>query len=380
METALYSQGRDRLGGVRTSFMERVGIDAPIFGFSHCIEVTGAISNAGGVGVYGIAHEPPERVKPTMDAIRALAPDRPIAADIMMPRNMPETGTLEEVQAALPAAHKQFVDGLFAKYAAPPPTQKTFYNSILRTPAYFEGQLQALLDSDVDIVAFGIGLTEDAVKRLQARDKLVGALVGSPRHFESYRDIGLDFVVAQGTEAGAHTGAIGTMVIVPEIVQMAGDIPVLAAGGIGHGSQIAAALALGAEGVWLGTAWLATAEHATGDHATSDLLREKLIAAGSADTALTRGSSGKPQRQIRSAWTDEWNAPDAPKPLGMPYQHALVGDLITAIIEHDVDPLLHSPAGQSIAWTRSMQTVEEVMRQLCGDMEASLERTRRLAT
>lgn len=362
------------MGGVKTSFMRRVGVDAPIFGFSHCVEVTGAISNAGGMGVYGIAHEPPHRVKPTMAAVRALAGDRPIGADIMMPRNMPETGSLEEVQASLPAAHKRFVDGLFEKYGVPPATQKTFYNSILRTPAYFEGQLEALLETDVDLVAFGIGLTADAVRRLQARGKIVGALVGSARHFEAYRDIGLDFVVAQGSEAGAHTGAIGTMVLVPEIVEMAGDLPVLAAGGIGHGSQIAAALAMGAEGVWLGTAWLATAEHAHGEHATSDRLRRILIEAGSDDTALTRGSSGKPQRQTRSAWTDEWNAPDAPKPLGMPYQHALVGDLITAILEHDVEPLLHSPAGQGVVWTRSMQTVAEVIDDLSREMHAALDR------
>jgi NAD(P)H-dependent flavin oxidoreductase YrpB (nitropropane dioxygenase family) len=362
------------MSGVKTAFMQQIGIDVPIFGFSHCVEVTGAISNAGGMGVYGIAHEPPERVKPTMDAVRALAGDRPIGVDIMMPRNMPETGTLEEVQAALPIAHKRFVEDLFVKYNVPSSTQKTFYNSILRTPAYFEGQLEALMESDVDLVAFGIGLTEDAVQRLKAKGKTVGALVGSPRHFEAYRDVGLDFIVAQGTEAGAHTGSVGTMVLVPEIVEMAGDLPVLAAGGIGHGSQIAAALAMGAQGVWLGTAWLATAEHATGDHATSEKLRRKLIETGSMDTELTRGSSGKPQRQTRSAWTAEWNAESAPAPLGMPYQHALVGDLITAVLEHDVDPLLHSPAGQGVVWTRSMQTVNEVMEQLCRDMQVGLKR------
>lgn len=366
------------MSSIKTAFMERIGLEVPILGFSHSIDVTSAISRAGGMGVYGIAHEPPEQVKPAVDAVRAAAGDRPIGADIMMPRNMPDTGTLEEIQATLPAGHQSFVKDLFAKYNVPMATQKTFYNSTLRTPAYFEGQLDALLESDVDLVAFGIGLTKDAVERLKAKGKLAGALVGSPRHFETYRDIGLDFIVAQGTEAGAHTGTIGTMVIVPEIVQMAGDMPVLAAGGIGHGSQIAAALAMGAQGVWLGTTWLATNEHATGDHATSDNVRKILIDSSSSDTALTRGSSGKPQRQTVSAWTDEWNAPDAPKPLTMPYQHALVGDLITAIIEHDVEPLLHTPAGQSVAWTRSKQSVAEVVTRLCAEMNTGLERARAL--
>lgn len=367
------------MASVKTAFMERLSLDVPIFGFSHCVEATAAISNAGGLGVYGIAHEPPERVKPTLDAVRALAGDRPLGADIMMPRNMPESGTLAEVQATLPPAHKAFVEELFDKYDVPAATQKTFYNSILRTPAYFEGQLEALLESDVDLVAFGVGLTEDAVQRLKAAGKIVGALVGSPRHFEAYRDVGLDFVVAQGSEAGGHTGGVGTMVIVPEIVEMAEGLPVLAAGGIGHGGQIAAALAMGADGVWLGTAWLATAEHASGDHATSERLREKLFQTGSEDTALTRGSSGKPQRQTCSGWTDEWNAPDAPKPLGMPYQHALVGDLITAILEHDVEPLLHSPAGQGVVWTREMLTVADVIEKLCREMDAGLARARAVA-
>ena len=137
------------------------------------------------------------------------------------------------------------------------------------------------MESDVELVAFGVGLTPDAVARLKSAGKVVGALIGSPHHFDAYRNVGLDFIVAQGSEAGAHTGSIGTMVLVPEIVHMAGDLPVLAAGGIGHGAQIAAALAMGAQGVWMGTSWLSTVEHAQGDHVIGDQLREKLFAAGS---------------------------------------------------------------------------------------------------
>lgn len=346
---------------IRTPLTENLGLDVPIFGFSHSADVTAAISKAGGIGVYGIAHDPPLQVTEKIAAIRALCPDRPIGIDIMMPKGMPESGTVESVQAELPEAHRAFVQNLARKYQVPPSTRTTFYNSVFRTPAYFEGQLQALLASDVDMVAFGIGLTADAVQRLKAQGKTVGALIGSPHHFESYRDMDLDFVVAQGSEAGAHTGAIGTMVLVPEIVEMAGDLPVLAAGGIGHGSQIAAALAMGAQGVWLGTAWLATEEHSAGDHATGDRVRQKLFDAGSGDTAITRGSSGKPQRQLRSGWTEAWSAPDAPRPLKMPYQHALVGELLTAVEEHEIEPLLHSPAGQGVTWTRKMRPVAEVI-------------------
>ena len=336
---------------IKTAFAERLGIDLPIFGFSHSVDVTAAISEAGALGVYGIAHDPPETVPSRIKDICQSLGTRPLGIDIMMPKGMPEAETLETVQAGLPKTHVAFVEGIACRYSVPEATKKTFYNSVLRTPDYFEGQLRALVESDVELVAFGVGLTPDAVARLKSAGKVVGALIGSPHHFDAYRYVGLDFIVAQGSEAGAHTGSIGTMVLVPEIVEMAGDLPVLAAGGIGHGAQIAAAMAMGAQGVWMGTRWLTTVEHARGDHAIGDRLREKLFAAGSGDTRVTRGSSGKPQRQIRSAWTEEWASPEAPEPLKMPYQHALVGDLFTAIEEHEVDALLHSPAGQSVTWS-----------------------------
>lgn len=359
---------------IKTKLAERLGIDLPIFGFSHNVEVTAAITSSGGMGVYGIAHDAPETVPAKLASIRKLLGDRPLGIDIMMPKGMPEDETLASVRANLPDEQVAFVASLTEKYQVPPSTTKTFFNSVLRTPSYFEGQLQALLDSDTELVAFGVGLTPDAVKRLQAQGKLVGALIGSPHHFDAYRGLDLDFIVAQGTEAGAHTGQIGTMVMVPEIVQMAGDMPVLAAGGIGHGSQIAGALSMGAQGVWLGTTWLSSREHSQGDHAVSDNLRAKLFAAGSGDTAITRGSSGKPQRQIRSAWTEAWAAPGAPPTLKMPYQHALVGELLTAIDDHEIDPLVHSPAGQGIGWSTSERSIADIMADLAHQTAIGLKR------
>ena len=276
---------------IKTAFTERLGIDLPILGFSHSTDVTAAISKAGGMGVYGIAHDPPDMVPSRLTTIRRKLGSQPLGIDIMMPKGMPKSETLESVQAGLPERHVAFVDGLARKYGVPNAIRKTFYNTVLRTPDYFEGQLQALLESDVELVAFGVGLTPDAVARLKSAGKVVGALIGSPHHFVAYRNVGLDFIVAQGSEAGAHTGSIGTMVLVPEIVQMAGDLPVLAAGGIGHGAQIAAALTMGAQGVWMGTSWLSTVEHAQGDHVIGDQLREKLFAAGSSDTRQQRQAS-----------------------------------------------------------------------------------------
>jgi NAD(P)H-dependent flavin oxidoreductase YrpB (nitropropane dioxygenase family) len=178
---------------------------------------------------------------------------------------------------------------------------------------------------------------------------------------------GVDIIVAQGAEAGAHTGTIGTFSLVPQIVDACGDIPVLAAGGVATGRHMAAALAMGAQGVWAGTIWLTTTEHA--GHMQPALV-EKLLNATSADTVITRSESGKTFRQIRSAWSDEWEAENAPTPLKMPYQDVLVGDLLGAIDEHGVEPLLHSGAGQGIGYARTVRPVAEVMAAVVAEAEA----------
>lgn len=360
---------------IGNEFTERLGIDVPILGFAHETDVAAAITKAGGLGVYGIAHDAPEDVPGKVAKLRAASGELPTAIDMIIPAGMPENTTLDEVRGSLPDEHKRFVEDLVERYGVPAATRKSFFNSSLRTPAYFEGQLDALLDSDVSVVAFGVGLTREGVVALQEAGKLVGAIVGSPHHVQRYLDIGLDFLVAQGSEAGGHTGTIPTMVLVPEVIEIAGDLPVLAAGGIGTGAQIAGALAMGAQGVWTGTIWLGTTEHARGDHAVGATLQKKLLAAGSADTVVTRGSSGKPQRQIRSMWAEEWNSPDSPAPLKMPFQHALVGDVMTAVEENEIEPLLYSPAGQGVGFMREILPVADVMDRLIDDTVSCLRKT-----
>ena len=227
-------------------------------------------------------------------------------------------------------------------------------------------QIEAVLASDVDLLACGIGAPPEMLLRAKARGKKTLALVGNRNHATRALASGVDILVAQGHDAGAHTGPIGTFSLVPQIVDVAGDIPVLAAGGVATGRQIVAALALGAVGVWLGTAWLATKEYDL-----SDAIVEKLLAAGSEDTVISRADSGKTLRQIRSAWSEEWAKESAPAPLKMPFQDILVGDLLGAIDEHDIKPLVHYPAGQSIGFVNKRSTVAGVMAQLlCETNEA----------
>jgi len=209
-----------------------------------------------------------------------------------------------------------------------------------------EAQIAAVLASDVNVFACGIGAPAEAVAHAKSDGKITMALVGSPRHAEAAIRNGAEVIVAQGYDAGAHTGQIGTFSLVPQVVDACGDVPVLAAGGVATGRHIAASFALGAQGVWLGTSWLTTHEHALHEKIVA-----KLLAAGSEDTVISRADSGKTLRQIRTAWSEEWSSPNAPAALKMPYQDILVGDLLGAIDEHEVQALMHHPAGQSIAFT-----------------------------
>jgi NAD(P)H-dependent flavin oxidoreductase YrpB (nitropropane dioxygenase family) len=153
------------------------------------------------------------------------------------------------------------------------------------------------------------------------RGLVVAGLVGKVDHARRQKDAGVDVVIAQGAEAGGHTGDIGTMVLVPQVVDAVSPVPVLAAGGIADGRQVAAALALGASGVWCGSVWLTTEEAET-----HPVVKEKFLAATSADTIRSKSKTGKPARQLRSAWTEEWDRPDTPDPLPMPLQSALVAE------------------------------------------------------
>jgi NAD(P)H-dependent flavin oxidoreductase YrpB (nitropropane dioxygenase family) len=217
-------------------------------------------------------------------------------------------------------------------------------------------QADVVLASDINIFAMGIGSPPEFIAAAKETGKTVLALVGSPKHARRALDLGAEILVAQGHDSGAHTGPIGTFSLVPQIVKLAGDVPVLAAGGVATGQHIVAAMAMGAVGVWIGTSWLVTKEAHT-----SPIVMKKLLAAGSEDTVITRAQSGKTNRQLRTAYTEEWEAPGAPIPLKMPYHDILVGDLLGAIQRHEVEPLLGSGLGQGIAWYSEETTVADVM-------------------
>jgi NAD(P)H-dependent flavin oxidoreductase YrpB (nitropropane dioxygenase family) len=354
----------------RTPVCDLLGIDVPIFGFSHSPEVVAAIACGGGCGVLGVARELPDAIPGMVARLREAVGDATIVVDLMLPAGMPaDDAEAEAGRAALPEVHRAFVAGLRRRWNVPAATRPNFFSRTVRTRALFDEQVEAVLAADVDAVATAVGLPPEVLARVRASGRTTLSLVGTPQHARAALAAGAQVLVAQGYDAGGHTGTIGTMSLVPQVVALAGDVPVIAAGGIACGAQVAAALAMGAQGAWLGTVWLG----ATEAHLHPALLA-KLLAAGSDDTTITRAHSGKPCRVVRSAWSDAWAEPEAPAPLPMPWQHALTGELLAAIEEHGVAAPMYEAAGQSVAWLRRAEPAAAILGRLVDETDAALAR------
>jgi NAD(P)H-dependent flavin oxidoreductase YrpB (nitropropane dioxygenase family) len=364
-------QANGRSDALRPAICDRLGIEYPIFGFSHSVEVTAAITNAGGFGVYGATRDMPDAISKRLERIRSLVGDRPFGADLLLPLGMADKNDWAAAEAEIPDEHKAFVKYLKQKYEVPEPTGKSFFSSTVRSNELFEAQADAVLGSDVNLFASAIGTPPHLIQRAKETGKTTLSLVGAPKHVKYAKTAGVDLLVAQGYDAGGHTGPIGTLSLVPQIVDAAGEVPVLAAGGIADGRQVAASLAMGAQGVWLGTVWLTTEEHRL-----NRKILEKLLKAGSADTVLTRSDSGKTCRVVRTAWSEEWGAEGAPKPLRMPYQQVLIGELLTGVMEHEIEPLMYEGAGQGVAWCNEVTTVAQVIERLVAEAREALAKLR----
>ncbi|MFD0688501.1 NAD(P)H-dependent flavin oxidoreductase [Actinomadura fibrosa] len=314
---------------MRTEVCERFGIEFPLFAFSHCRDVVAAVTNAGGLGVLGAVAYTPERLEEELRWIDDHVGGRPYGVDVLVPGRIDESaeragrgdGGLDTMLAAIPAEHWTFLTGLFDKYGVPLPDFEKAKRSNARggTQVTKEGAgelIDVSLAHPIRLIASALGTPPPVmVEKAKAAGIPVAALVGTAEHARRQVAAGVDLVVAQGGEAGGHTGEISTMVLVPEVVDTVAPVPVLAAGGIATGRQMAAAMALGASGVWCGSVWLTTEEAET-----SPPVKAKMLAATSRDTVRSRSRTGKPARQLRSAWTEEWDGPASPGPLGMPLQ------------------------------------------------------------
>ncbi|APD84210.1 NAD(P)H-dependent flavin oxidoreductase [Mycobacterium intracellulare] len=311
---------------MRTRVAEMLGVEFPICAFSHCRDVVAAVTNAGGFGILGATAHSPARLRSELTWIEQQTGGKPYGVDLLLPPKYvgAEQGGIDTNQARtlLPEEHRAFVDDLLARYGvtAPAGDARPSVGGLNISPKSYQPLLDVAFDHDIRLIASALGPPPaDLVERAHDAGVLVAALAGTTRHAQRHAAAGVDLIVAQGTEAGGHTGEVATMVLVPEVVDAVAPVPVLAAGGIARGRQIAAALALGAEGVWCGSVWLTTEEAET-----VPVVKEKFLAATSSDTVRSRSMTGKPARMLRTAWTEEWDRPENPDPLGMPLQTALI--------------------------------------------------------
>lgn len=356
---------------MRTDACTMLGIEYPIFAFSHCRDVVAAVSKAGGFGVLGVSRHSAEDLRTDLRLIRDEVGDKPFGVDLIFPAKTAAGETEEESLARIPPQHREFVAELMRKFDVPAPTDSTsarLYSAHKLTCEHFVTLAEVALEADIKLLVSALGAPPpEVIAAARAKGVLLGALVGSARHAERQIESGMDILVAQGHEAGGHVGSISTMTLVPQVVDAAGGRPVLAAGGIADGRQMAAALALGAQGVWLGSVWLTTME--------SDLqngLVDRLIAATSSDTIVSRSYSGKPARMLRTPWIDAWEDESTPSPLPTPLQGLLVRDAMTSAVEHGVEPVLGTPVGQVVGMLTRRETCAGVVGRLVeGFIEAT---------
>jgi NAD(P)H-dependent flavin oxidoreductase YrpB (nitropropane dioxygenase family) len=315
---------------MHTALARDLGIEFPIVAFSHCRDVVAAVTNAGGLGVLGAVAYTPDELETTLSWIDGEVHGRPYGVDVLIPVRYvgAEEGGISEsrLQDLIPEEHRRFVESLLEKYEVPPMPDQDNDGLAGRSLALSHQGAEKLVDvafsHPIRLIANALGPAPvEMVEEAHARDVVVASLVGTRQHAERQQATGVDIIVAQGYEAGGHTGEIGTMVLVPEVVEAVAPTPVLAAGGIASGRQMLAAFALGAQGVWCGSVWLTTQEAET-----HPVVKEKFLKASTSDTVRSRSTTGKPARQLRSAWTDEWADPANPDPLPMPLQPILIAD------------------------------------------------------
>ena len=364
---------------MRTPVCDQFGIEFPLFAFSHCRDVVAAVSRAGGFGVLGALAFTPEELEIELNWIDEHVEGKPYGVDLVMPANYVGKGgvqpSADELRAMIPQEHWDFVDKLLSEFGVPP--LPADYDERARAAGLgVDDQATravevALKHEGVKLLVNALGPPpEDVVKTAHEHGRLVAALVGSKHHAEKQVAIGVDVIVAQGTEAGGHTGDISTMVLVPEVVDAVGpDVPVLAAGGIGTGRQMAAGLALGAQGAWTGSIWLTVAEADTPSEA-----QQNILAADSRGTVRSRAMTGKPARQLRTAWTEAWEREDAPKTLPMPLQGILYGEMARRVTRAHNRELSGFPVGQIVGRMDRIRPTHEVVFELVEDCIATTEK------
>ncbi len=371
-----------------------IAVDFPLFAFSHCRDVVAAVSRAGGCGVFGAAGYAPDELEVELAWIDAHVDGRPYGVDLLIPENLTvrtQRGmTRGDLAASIPETHRAFVDDLLRRHGVDPSRRLENYtrDDPDRPPPYQFETGELLMDvafrHPIKLIANALGVPPASMlERARAHGIPCAALVGAREHAVRQVEAGVDLLVAQGGEAGGHCGEVSTLVLIPEVMRALKDlrpVPVLAAGGIMTGRQMAACMAMGASGVWTGSVWLATSESET-----SPVFRDKMVAARSRDTVRSRGRTGKPARQLRSAWTDAWEGPESPGPLPMPLQGILSEPAMRRVTQaaeagnEQARALVSYFVGQGVGLVDGVRSVRNVMLDFMTEYAEALDDMRALA-
>jgi NAD(P)H-dependent flavin oxidoreductase YrpB (nitropropane dioxygenase family) len=365
---------------MRSKLAREMGLEFPVFAFTHCRDVAAAVSKAGGLGVLGVAGHSVGNLRMELEWIEKEVGDKPFGVDLLLPAKFAgsDRGGFDAAQLdeRIPEEHRKFLDELLARHEVP-----SLPGDVVLGPEFSVGYekqrdvIELAFEHPIALIASALGPPPEwMIEQGRERGVKVAALAGTVEHARRHAAAGVDLVVAQGYEAGGHTGQVSTMVLVPEVVDAVDPVPVLAAGGIGNGRQLTAALALGAQGVWTGSVWLTTEEAET-----HPVVKEKFLRATSSDTVRSRSLTGKPARQLRSAWTDAWDDPDNPDPLPMPLQPRLVREAQARISRSahkspGAEQLINYFVGQVVGSLNHVKSVRTVMEEFAQEYADTMER------
>jgi NAD(P)H-dependent flavin oxidoreductase YrpB (nitropropane dioxygenase family) len=366
---------------MNTPICDILGVEVPIFAFSHCRDVVLAVSKAGGMGVLGITYNTPEELEADLAWIDARIDGRPYGVDVLIPSKYEKSVPLKTTPEDLPRQQVEFMRRVLDEAGIPRLPEdggremlEARLARVHMTPEHNKELLDVALRHPIKAVVNALGAPPvDVVRDLRARGIRIGGLVGKVEHVAAHKAAGVDFIVAQGMEAAGHTGQVTSMVLWPQVVDAAAPIPVLGAGGVGGGRQMAAALALGCDGVWCGSIWLGTRE----SEVPPDV-KSKFWPARAEDAIQTRMRSGKPARLLRSALSDAWQRPDAPPVCPLPMQTMVMCEPHMRIERGRNMDFKYYAIGQIVGSMTGENTVRQVVQDMLGEFADSASRLQAL--
>lgn len=366
---------------MQTEFCKKLGVETPIFAFTHCRDVVVAVSKAGGIGVLGAVGFSPEQLKEELDWIDEHIGDHIYGVDTAIPQKYEGQGEtdpdklVEMLQAAIPEQHRKFAEQLLTDHGVPewPAGDDEV------TLSFSQAQAQLLVDIALTrpkcrMIVNALGTPpDDIIKQVHDSGRLIGALAGRLKHGINHKNAGLDFIVCQGSEGGGHAGEVTSMVLWPQMVEAVAPLPVLAAGGIASGQQMLAAMSMGAEGVWMGSMWLNTVESAA-----EPAQRQSYMDASSEDTIRSRSFTGKTARMLKNEWTEAWDRSDTPDPLPMPLQGYLTFDATRRTHRYagsgETQKVAFNPIGQVVGQINEIESCRDIMMRLMTEYSEAYDR------